>query len=215
LLGLTSLWIDRRLMVTPEINRRRAVFVLGRIDEILSWEKTKEQEKDVRFVELGEYLWEVRAKQYWRLERLKSFDEFLEKRFADSQRKAYYLMTIHEHLTRVPKPQLREMGWTKARELVKVARKDGAEFVCAPWVHKAKELPREEFRREVERHLTGKDTEPWEIIYFKLYKSQLRVVEEALETVALMLGTDKSRGYCLEMICADFLAGANLQGDVR
>ena len=28
-----------------------------------------------------------------------------------------------------------------------------------------------------------------------------------------MLGTDKSRGYCLEMICADFLAGANLDGD--
>ena len=29
-------------------------------------------------------------------------------------------------------------------------------------------------------------------------------------TAALMLGTDKSRGYCLEMICADFLAGATL-----
>jgi hypothetical protein len=25
-----------------------------------------------------------------------------------------------------------------------------------------------------------------------------------------MLGSDRSRGYCLEMICADFLAGANL-----
>ena len=25
-----------------------------------------------------------------------------------------------------------------------------------------------------------------------------------------MLGTDKSRGYCLEMICADFLAEANM-----
>ena len=25
-----------------------------------------------------------------------------------------------------------------------------------------------------------------------------------------MLGSEKSRGYCLEMICADFLAGANL-----
>jgi len=202
-------------MVTPEINRRRAVFVLGRIDEILSWEKTKEQEKDVRFVELGEYLCEVRAKQYWRLEKLKSFDEFLEKRFADSRRKAYYLMTIHEHLTRVPKRQLREMGWTKARELVKVARKDGADFACAPWVHKAKELPKEQFRREVERHLTGKQTEAWEIIYFKLYKSQLPVVEKALETAALMLGTDRSRGYCLEMICADFLAGARLQDSDR
>jgi len=41
----------------------------------------------VRFVELGEYLCEVRAKQYWRVENLKSFDEFLEKRFADSRRK--------------------------------------------------------------------------------------------------------------------------------
>ena len=197
-------------MVTPEINHRRAAFVLGRIDEILSWEKTKEQEKDVRFVELGEYLCEVRAKQYWRLEKLNSFDEFLEKRFVDSRRKAYYLMTIHEHLARVPKPQLREMGWTKARELVKVARKDGAEFVCAPWVHKARELPKEQFKREVERHLTGKETEAWEILYFKVYKSQLGVVEKALETAALMLGTDKSRGYCLEMICADFLAGAAL-----
>ena len=201
--------------MTPEINRRRAVFVLGRIDEILSWEKTKEQEKDVRFIELGEYLCEVRAKQYWRLERLKSFDEFLDKRFADSRRKAYYLMTIHEHLTRVPKPQLREMGWTKARELVKVARKDGDAFASCTWVHKAKELLREQFKREVERHLTGKETEPCEIIYFKLYKSQLRVVEQALETVALMLGTDKSRGYCLEMICADFLAGARLEENDR
>jgi hypothetical protein len=46
---------------------------------------TKEQEKDVRFVELGEYLCEVRARQYWRLDNLNSFDEFLEKRFADSR----------------------------------------------------------------------------------------------------------------------------------
>jgi len=196
--------------VAPELNRRRAVFVLCRIDEILSWEKNKEIEKDARFVELGEYLCEVRSKQYWRLERLKSFDDFLEKRFPDSRRKAYYLMTIHEHLTRVPKPQLREIGWTKARELVKVARRDGPEFVCAPWVHKAKQLPKEQFRRAVERHLTGKETESWEIIYFKLYKSQLSVVEKAIETASLMLGSDKSRGYCLEMICADFLAGASL-----
>src|SRR6266478_776883 len=102
------------------------------------------------------------------------------------------------------------MGWTKARELVKVARREGQNFDCAPWLHKARELPKEEFKREVERHLTGQETEPWEIIYFKLYKSQLPVIEQALETAALMLGSDKSRGYCLEMICADFLAGANL-----
>jgi hypothetical protein len=71
-------------------------------------------------------------------------------------------------------------------------------------------MPKEGFKGEVERHLTGNDTEgPWEIIYFKLYKSQLPIVEKAIETAALMLGSDTSRGYCLEMICADFLAGAN------
>jgi hypothetical protein len=38
------------------------------------------------------------------------------------------------------------------------------------------------------------------------------VIEQAIETAALMLGTDKSRGYYLEMICAGFLAGAHLDG---
>jgi len=92
-----------------------------------------------------------------------------------------------------------------------VARRDGSEFDCATWLHKAKELSKENFKRAVDSHLTGKETEAWEIMYFKVYKSQLPVIERALETAALMLGSDKSRGYCLEMICADFLAGAALE----
>jgi hypothetical protein len=146
----------------------------------------------------------------WRLQNLTSFDEFLEKRFPESRRKAYYLMAIHESLTRIPKPRLREVGWSKAAEMAKVARRDGKAFDRATWLHRAKELPKEEFKREVERHLTGKETEPWELLYFKVFKSQLPVIEQALETVSRMLGSDKSRGYVLEMICADFLAGANL-----
>jgi hypothetical protein len=94
---------------------------------------------------------------------------------------------------------------------VKVARREGTQFDCPPWVHKAKELPKEEFKREVESYLTGKETEPWEIIYFKVYKSQLPVVERALEIAALMLSSDKSWGYSLEMIRADFLAGTALE----
>ncbi|HEV3220175.1 MAG TPA: hypothetical protein VGZ48_10420 [Candidatus Acidoferrales bacterium] len=198
-------------MVPPELNRPRASAVLNRIEEILTWEKISQNQRDEHFIELGQYLCEVRAGQYWRLDDLKSFDEFLEKRFPDSRRKAYYLMAIQEALTRVPKRQLREVGWTKAIELARVARRDREEFDCATWLHKAREMPKEEFKREVENHMTGRLSEPWEIIYFKLFKTQLPVVEQALETAALMLGTEKSRGYCLEMICADFLAGANLE----
>jgi hypothetical protein len=211
LTGLTNLWTSRRPLMPPELNLKRAVFVLGKIDEILAWENERGQERDLRFVDLGRYLCEARAGQYWRLEQMKSFDDFLEKRFPDSRRKAYYLMAIHENLTRVPKQQLRQIGWTKATELAKLARREGERFESATWVHRAQVLPKEEFKREVERHLTGRETEAWELLYFKLYKSQLAVIEQALETAALMLGSDKSRGYCLEMICADFLAGANLQ----
>ena len=197
----------------PSSIRKRALFVLAKIDEILAWERRTESERDTRFVELGRYLCEVRAGQYWRLENLKSFDDFLERRFPESRRKAYYLMSIHEHLPPQAREELKEVGWTKGLELAKLARRDGQEFDCATWLHKARALPKEEFKREMEKELTGRETEPWEIIYFKLYKSQIPVVEQAIETAALMLGSDKSRGYCLEMICADFLAGANLENE--
>jgi hypothetical protein len=209
LVCLTNLF-TRYPPMPPQLNRKRALFVLTKIDEILAWEEQKEAERDTRFVDLGRYLCEVRAGQYWRLENLKSFDEFLARRFPESRRKAYYLMSIHEHLPPQARKDLKEVGWTKGLELAKLARRDGQRFDCATWLHKARELPKEDFRREVEKELTGREEEPSELIYFKVYKSQIPVIEQAIETAALMLGTDKSRGYCLEMICADFLAGAHL-----
>ena len=208
MIGLTTLWINGRPTLEPKLNSRRASLVLSKIDEILAWEKNSDRARDAYFVELGRYLCEVRAGQYWRLDNLRSFDEFLERK--------YYLMAIHEHLPKIPKPELKLVGWSKATELVKVARRDRERFDCATWLHKATGMPKEEFKREVEKHLTGQETEPWELIYFKVYKSQLPVIEQALETTTLTLGSDKSRGYCLQMICADFLAGANLEnGDTK
>jgi hypothetical protein len=132
--------------------------------------------------------------------------EFLARRFPESRTKAYYLMSIHEHLPPQVRKDLKDICWTKGRELAKLARAEGQRFDCAPWVHKTRSMPREVFRRAVEKELTGREEEPAELIYFKVYKSQI----PAIETAALMLGTNKSRGYCLEMICADFLAGAHL-----
>ena len=194
----------------PKLNPKRARAVITKIDEILGWERTTDGERDTRFVELGRYLCEVRAGQYWRVENLKSFDDFLQARFPDSRRKAYYLMSIHEHLPPQAKQHLDRVGWAKAAELVKVVRHDPEQFDCATWLHKAETMPKQQFKDEVEMFLTG-DAEPSELIYFKVYRSQLPVVEQALEYAARMLGSDKSRGYCLEMICADFLAGANLE----
>jgi hypothetical protein len=192
----------------PKLDNKRAQFVLSKIDQILDWEKDTDRERDTRFVELGRYLCEVRAGQYWRVEKLASFDEYLSRKFPESRRKAYYLMSIHEQLPKEAKKDLKQVGWSKAAELAKVARRDREHFDCANWLHKAQDLPIQQFRDEVEKYLTGQ-SEPSELIYFKIYRSQLPVIEQALEIAARMLGTDKSRGYCLEMICADFLAGVN------
>src|ERR1700741_5439395 len=209
LVCLTSLRTNNPPML-PKLNKKRALFVLTKIDEILAWEQRSETERDTRFVELGRYLCEVRAGQYWRIENLKSFDEFLERRFPESRRKAYYLMSIHENLPRPLRNQLAGLGWSKAAELAKVARRERERFKSADWLHKAESMPHQRFKEEVEKYLTG-DSEASELIYFKLYRSQMPVIEQALDTAALMLGSDKSRGYCLEMICADFLAGAQVE----
>jgi len=211
LVCLTSL-LTKNPPMPPELNHRRAQFVFSRIDAILAWEAQHENERDSKFVELGKYLCEVRAGQYWRLENLTSFDDFLNHRFPESRRKAYYLMSIQENLPPRVRKELKQVGWTKGVELAKLARKQGEQFESATWLHKARHMPKEEFKREVEKELTGLDGEAAELIFFKVYKSQIPVIEQAIETAGLMLGSDKSRGYCLEMICADFLAGAHVDG---
>jgi hypothetical protein len=60
LIGLTSL-VTKYPPMPAKFNRRRAVFVLRKIDEILAWEQRKEMERDTKFVELGRDLCEVRA----------------------------------------------------------------------------------------------------------------------------------------------------------
>src|SRR5436853_1860230 len=168
LVCLTSL-ATKHPPMPPRMNPERARFVLLKIGEILASEQRRETERDTRFVELGRYLCEVLAGQYWRIERLKSFDEFLERRFPESRRKAYYLMSIHEHLPPHVRKELKQVGWTKGLELAKLARSDGKDFESAIWLHKARALPIQRFKKEVEEHLTGKQTEPAEIVYFKLY----------------------------------------------
>ena len=76
---------------------------------------------------------------------VRSFDEFLARRFPESGRKAYYLMSIHEHLPSQARKDLKEVGWTKGLELAKVARGDGQHFDYATYLHKAGSMPREHF----------------------------------------------------------------------
>jgi hypothetical protein len=102
-------------------------------------------------------------------------------------------MSIHERLPPHARKELKEVGWAKGLELAKAARRDGQEFDCATWLHKARSLPKDQLKGEVEMELTGWEPDQCEFIYFKLYTTQIPVIEQAIEAAALMLGTDKSR----------------------
>lgn len=52
MIGLTSL-ITRNPPTPPKLNRRRALFVLTKIDEILAWEQRKDEERDTKFGEFS------------------------------------------------------------------------------------------------------------------------------------------------------------------
>ena len=132
----------------PKLIQKRGRLVLSKIDQILDCERQAERTRDTYFVELGRYLCEVRAGQYWRLERLQSFDEFLQRRFPQSRRKAYYLMAIHDNLPKQVQGELEQVGWSKAAELAKVARREREQFKSADWLHKARSMPHQQFKEE-------------------------------------------------------------------
>jgi hypothetical protein len=73
-------------------------------------------------------------------------------------------------------------------------RRDSQKFDCATWAQSAL-TAKGSVQTEESEGINRAGKGPWEIIYFKLYKTQIAVVEQAIQTAALMLGTDKSRGW--------------------
>jgi hypothetical protein len=130
----------------PKLNRRRALFVLTKIDKILAWEKQKDTERDIRFVELGRYLCEVRAGQYWRVENVKSFDEFLVT--VSGVEKEGVLPDVDSRAPATTGEEGPEGGGLDERVGVdEDCEKDRQAFDCATWLHKAREMPKEQFKQ--------------------------------------------------------------------
>ena len=71
-------------------------------------------------MELGRYLCEVRAGQYWRLENLNSFDEFLETTLPGIAAEGV-LPDVHSRAPATAGEEgAKEVGWAKGIELAKV-----------------------------------------------------------------------------------------------
>ncbi len=56
-------------------------------------------------------------------------------------------------------------------------------------------------------YFSEQDIEPHQMAYISPFASPLRVIERASCVASRIAGTERSRGYCLELVCADFLVG--------
>ena len=146
--------------MAPKLNRRRALLVLSKIDEILAWEAgpwpgTRRPLRRSGPLSLRSACRAVLAAGQPEVLRRVPGEEVpgiaAQGLLPDGHPRASAADSA--------KPTCDRWDGPRPRELAKVARRERQEFDCAPWLHKAQELPREEFKREVEKHLTGKETE--------------------------------------------------------
>jgi hypothetical protein len=101
-------------------------------------------------------------------------------------------MSIHEHLP----PQDKAVEGSGLDEGAGASQAGsegqvGSTSIVQPWLHEARQMPKEEFKQEVERELTGKEDGTVGDYVLQTYPSQIPVIERAIEPAALMLGCDR------------------------
>jgi hypothetical protein len=156
---------------------------------------------DTCYYELGGLLREVFHQQHYLELGFDHFEDYLRGTLEFSIRKAFYLMSIWEKVKelKIPKNKLRQIGWTKMKEVVRVATPEDLVI----WLARAEQLTTQELQALIGQNETDNEAPKPFTIYF--YLAQREVFERALEIAQLMTGSE-SRGYQAEMIAAEFLA---------
>jgi hypothetical protein len=202
-----------------------------RIQEVRIRLRTLKEQAEEIYVETAELMYEVQMGEYYLLwdnqttgERYKSFEEYCEEEFRCKIRKAQYLVKIHDVLVmgyKIPADELRELGWSKAKELASTDLLTSENAM--EWVDRAKDLSWRKLVQVIEQEENARDgieeEEPEEdeeeggdeeeekmsSLSFKLYQEQKENVLVAIELAKKLIGSDK-KGHLLDSICSEYIA---------
>jgi hypothetical protein len=162
-----------------------------------------------KFWEMGYILSNIFKNQYYVDYGYHDWKQFCEEVLEMKWRTATYLRDIYVKFTslKVRPEDCIGAGWGKLKELLPIVTKENVKY----WLAEAKKKKMTVATLNARVRLSlGKITKeeaekvPQQLV-FRLYESQLENVERTLDLARRMVGSD-SRGYQLEMICAEFRA---------
>jgi hypothetical protein len=187
------------------------------IDEVISRLGVALREaEDTGYYVLGAMLHAVYYRQLYLELEFDQFEAYCKDRLGFGLRKAFYLMAIWEKFEKelqIPRSDYKDIEWSKLKEIVSIVNSENV----YQWLAKARTSTTEELRYLVRKELAEPGEEVERTIAFSIYlfPGEKEVVIRAFDTARKMLphydDKEPRQGQLFEMICADFLAGAEME----
>lgn len=193
-----------------KVNQDVAKQVLEKIDQILEESVGAVTRAERGFMSLAFLLTEAKRGAYWTTRGYKSEHEYIEKIFPQSRAQYYRLVKIGTNLQSYDRKLIEGIGSSKAEDLTRLhIHFDGK--IPEEWIEHARVDDKNAFRRRIRSYLNKKDevqnpAQEDSFITFRIFGDGIHVVNMALETMARSSGSEKGLGYCLELICANYLS---------
>ena len=175
------------------------------------------QQVDDLYLETGQLLRETHENRYWRGWGFDSFEQFAETELRMRRRKAFYLISVAEafHHLAIQPGEREGISLSNAVEIAAATRENGQPIDITP--ERREELLRlaqTQTTRELRQTLREERGLPpveFAACNFAVTVDQQLIIDQALETVRIAAGANEdelSRGRLLELMAAEYLAGA-------
>ena len=202
--------------VVQQIDHETAARVLREIDSLIDWVKDATDKAEKAGIRLGRLLAQMHNGQYWIAKGCYSEEEYIQKYFPQSRAQYFRLRRTGSELMYLPLEQLEVLGSSKCEDLCRIKRHAGGQ-IPENWFLHAQCDDKDTFRRRVREQVSGRALPEApqvedSFLHFRIFGDDIQIIDRALHVAGLEAGSDKSSGYLLKLICADYLSGHNETG---
>jgi len=213
----------------PEPNPEAGINLLEEVERQLKEIHSASLLAERSFVRVALLLNQVKRARLWHLKGYKSEQDWIDKVFPQSPAQYYELVRIARQLGQIDQEILEEIGRRKCAQLARLKVHLNGELPNE-WIEKARSMDSSAFTAEVRKVIGADKSKPSATIttlddaadkcsgadymfQCRIFGNDIHVVKMAFERLAQIAGSEKSYGYLLSLLCADFLSGYTEDGE--